>query len=84
MMEIYVYDAGGKGKGLTFFKVHQVGAKNEVRLESQKHDTKFLNMYQKIKHLLLVEMIIENQSLLFLEKINDSRYNIKIILVKYR
>ena len=42
-------DAGGKGKGMTFFKVHQVGAKNEVRLESQKQDGKFLELNPKDK-----------------------------------
>ena len=44
-------DAAGKGKGLTFFKVHQVGAKNEVRLESQKHDGKFLELDPQVKKL---------------------------------
>ena len=42
-------DASGKGGGLTFFKVHQVGAKNEVRLESQKHEEQFIEFAPKDK-----------------------------------
>ena len=44
-------DAAGKGKGMTFFKVHQVGAKNEVRLESQKNEGKFLELDPQNKKL---------------------------------
>ena len=42
-------DAGGKGKGATYFNVHRLDAINEVRLESQKQEGKFLELDPKNK-----------------------------------